>query len=302
MTPPAPETAPPAPATRLASGSGDKFRAAVLVVPQPSITSSSPLVLVAATLAAALLAIADSGYGHHLFAADGCQPAVAADPLGTDDPTTRRRGDCHRCRQYALDPCPVDGEWHPGHLSTSAGVAGRRHLAMVMALYDAGAQAKAAAGISTAPDGFAVNASGNPLAPELAGRWPASEPTLDLLRTAWQGAQAGFRVCRDWLASINQYPTTQGLPLYITATNTFATADLASLADEQAALPAQNYPVGWLTNALHVINQEPQIQALCWFLDAMSGDNIAYDPRTGSFTAVGAWVDQCANCPCLGHL
>lgn len=148
------------------------------------------------------------------------------------------------------------------------------YMNTLVAALDAGAQAKATAGIPlAAPDGFAVNASGNPLAPELGEHTPASEPTLDLARRAWNGAQAGFRVYQDWLAIVNHYPTTQGLPLYITAANTLASAEAASLENPQDALPAQNYPTGWLTNALQAINQEPQIQALCWFLDAMPGDN-----------------------------
>ena len=38
--------------------------------------------------------------------------------------------------------------------------------------------------------------------------------------------------------------------------------------------PAQNYPAGWLTAALEEISEEPQVQALCWFLDDdRSGDD-----------------------------
>jgi hypothetical protein len=49
------------------------------------------------------------------------------------------------------------------------------------------------------------------------------------------------------------------LPVYIISTNTY---------DREANIPpAQNYPQGWLTTALQVINEEPQIHALCWFLD-----------------------------------
>jgi hypothetical protein len=71
-------------------------------------------------------------------------------------------------------------------------------------------------------------------------------------------------VYRDWLAVINQFSTTQGQPIYITAANTFTP-------DEQVP-PAQNYPAGWLTTALDVINQEPQVNALCWFMDGLPGD------------------------------
>jgi hypothetical protein len=58
---------------------------------------------------------------------------------------------------------------------------------------------------------------------------------------------------------INAYPTTSGLPIYIISTNTY---------DRKADIPpAQNYPQGWLTTALSVVNEEPQIYAVCWFLD-----------------------------------
>lgn len=148
------------------------------------------------------------------------------------------------------------------------------YMNTLVAALDAGAQAKATAGIGlAAPDGFAVNAAGNPTAPELGGQEPAQEPTVDLPRTAWNGAQAGFRVYREWLAIVNHYPTTQGLPLYITAANTFATGDGLTPDDVEALLPVQSYPSGWLTTALAVINQEPQVQALCWFLDLIPNDN-----------------------------
>lgn len=148
------------------------------------------------------------------------------------------------------------------------------YMNTLVAALDAGAQAKAAAGIPlAAPDGFAINAAGNPLAPELGDRDPADEPLVDLPRSAWNGAQAGFRVYRDWQAIVNQYPTTQGLPLYITAANTYAAGAQPDVTEPNALLPAQNYPTGWLTNALTVINQEPQVHALCWFLDLIPGDN-----------------------------
>jgi hypothetical protein len=37
--------------------------------------------------------------------------------------------------------------------------------------------------------------------------------------------------------------------------------------------PAQNYPPGWLTAALDVVNREPQIAALCWYLDVFPHDD-----------------------------
>jgi hypothetical protein len=47
--------------------------------------------------------------------------------------------------------------------------------------------------------------------------------------------------------------------VYIISTNTF---------DREANIPpAQNYPRGWLTTAAQVIAGEPQIVALCWFMD-----------------------------------
>lgn len=127
-------------------------------------------------------------------------------------------------------------------------------------------QAKAAVGITlAAPDGFAVQASGRPDAPELADNEQADEPRVDLRRLSWHGAQAGFRVYQDWLDVINDYPHTKGLPIYITSTNTFQ--------PDTGVEPAQNYPPGWLTAALEVVNQEPQIAALCWFLDEFPHDD-----------------------------
>lgn len=163
--------------------------------------------------------------------------------------------------QAGVQPYKIDAPW-------------LTYMNTLVAALDAGAQAKAAAGVPlAAPDGFAVNAAGNPTAPELGERDPAAEPTIDLPRAEWHGAQAGFRVYRDWLAIVNSYPTTQGLPLYINAANTSATDGNATPDGANAHLPAQNYPAGWLTNALTVIDQEPQVQALCWFLDLVPGDD-----------------------------
>lgn len=134
------------------------------------------------------------------------------------------------------------------------------YMNSLVALLDETARAKTEAGFAlTAPDGFAVNAFGRPNAPELNGRAAADEPRFDLARAEWNGAQAGFRIYRDWLDIINAYPTTRGLPVYINATNTFI--------PDEGIPPAQNYPRGWLTSAYEVINTEPQVQALCWFLD-----------------------------------
>jgi len=137
----------------------------------------------------------------------------------------------------------------------------------LVALVAETAQQKTAAGIPlAAPDGFALNAPGRPNAIELAGRSGAEEPRVDVRRREWNGAQAGFRVYRDWLDIINTYSTTRGLPVYITATNTFTV--------DEGIVPAQNYVRGWLTTAFEVVNQEDQIQALCWFMDRdRSGDS-----------------------------
>lgn len=127
-----------------------------------------------------------------------------------------------------------------------------------------GAEAKAAHGLPfAAPDGFAVSAHGRPDAPDLASTLPADEPRANFPRDEWNGAQAGFRVYTDWLAVINSYPRFRGLPIYIT-TNTYPPGG--------ATPPAQNYPRGWLTNALAVANAEPQVAALIWFLDSFPMD------------------------------
>jgi hypothetical protein len=64
---------------------------------------------------------------------------------------------------------------------------------------------------------------------------------------------------------VNAYPSTRGLPIYITTANTF-------VADE-GDLPSQNYPEGWLTAALGEVNAEPQVSALCWFIDDFPHDD-----------------------------
>ena len=70
---------------------------------------------------------------------------------------------------------------------------------------------------------------------------------------------------RDWLDIVNAYQTTRGLPVYITSANTFA--------PDEGTPPAQNYPRGWLTTALQVVDEEPQILALAWFEDGPLGDS-----------------------------
>lgn len=134
------------------------------------------------------------------------------------------------------------------------------YMNTTVALLDQGSRDKSQAGFAlTAPDGFAVNAAGRVSATELDGRPEAAEPTFDLRRAEWDGAQVGFRIYQDWLEIINSYPTTRGLPVFINSTNTFT--------PDEGIPPAQNYPRGWLTSAYQVVNGEPQIHALCWFLD-----------------------------------
>ena len=75
---------------------------------------------------------------------------------------------------------------------------------------------------------------------------------------------------RPWPGSsistiLGRRPSTRGLPAYITSTNTFVAGE--------GTPPAQNYPQGWLTAALDEVNRQPQVHALCWFLDVdRSGD------------------------------
>lgn len=150
-----------------------------------------------------------------------------------------------------------------------------------------GAAAKTAAGLSdAAPDGFALQAPGRPAAPEVVTD-PAREPLTDLHRPEWGDAQAGFRVYRDWLRIINRSPHTRGLPAYISSTNTWTS-------DTQTP-PAQNYPAGWLPNALAEINREPQIKALCWFVDVPLGDvwtEFSLARRPGNLNAAATDFDR----------
>lgn len=140
------------------------------------------------------------------------------------------------------------------------------YMEALVAALDEGTRLRLAQGVTQAgPDGFALHVPGNPPAAALAGHLTAVEPMLSLPRPAWGGAEAGFGVYREWLAIINRYPTTQNLPAYITSTNT--------LGPDSEAAPADTYPAGWLTTAVAVVNREPQIRALCWFIDRdLSGD------------------------------
>ncbi|MDF1513646.1 MAG: hypothetical protein P1S60_07550 [Anaerolineae bacterium] len=134
------------------------------------------------------------------------------------------------------------------------------YLNTLVALLDEADQIKNDAGIPLCrPDGFDIQVTGLPDAPEMAGYARYDEPRQDLKRDAWQGARIGFSVYKDWLDIINQYPSTRGAPVFIVSTNTY---------DREANIPpVQNYPDGWLTTAAAVVNAQPQIQTLCWFLD-----------------------------------
>lgn len=140
------------------------------------------------------------------------------------------------------------------------------YMHALVAYLDEAARTKALASISSAaPDGFALHVPGRPGAPELMGHPRSEEPHTDLRRDEWDGAQAGFRIYQDWLAVVNAYPSTQGLPAYITSSNTYVPGEDVP--------PAQSYPEGWLTSALTEVEAVPQIQSLCWFLDEdRSGD------------------------------
>jgi hypothetical protein len=134
---------------------------------------------------------------------------------------------------------------------------------------DASAKDKQSLGAAlAAPDGFALHAPGWVDAPTLSKQTRAEEPRRDLYLDEWPEAQGGFRVYRDWLSVINAYDVTRGLPVYITSTNTFARTDTP---------PAENYPQGWLTSAWSEIRDNPQIHALCWFLDQDRSGSRSWD-------------------------
>jgi len=191
-----------------------------------------------------------NGYGEDVTHSDNAVQVIHA-----ENPATR----------VLVGPVRPWSRDQDGALPASSDVPWLNYFNTLVARLDEAAQAKAAAGIPLArPDGFDVQSPGRPDAPEMAGHARADEPRVDLPCTAWGGAQAGFRIYRDWLDIINAYPSTRGLPVYIVSTNTY---------DRQAqSPPAQNYPRGWLTTALEVINAEPQVVALCWFLDDFPHD------------------------------
>jgi len=137
------------------------------------------------------------------------------------------------------------------------------YMNTLVAYIDMANRARVELGIPLAgPDGFALRSAGRIDAPSVAAI-PATEPSTNLYHPDWGTGQAGFRVYRDWLDIINRYPTTRGLPAYITSTNTTA--------GEASTPPTQSYPAGWLTSAVAEISSEAQIQALCWFVDEPLG-------------------------------
>ena len=160
------------------------------------------------------------------------------------------------------------------------------YMNTLVAALDEAARAHAAAGIPLmAPDGFALQAPGRP---ELAGAEPAREPQMDLALPAWPGAQAGFRIYEQWRDIVNAYPATAGLPLFISATNTYHPA--------VGAPPADNYPAGWLTTALHAVEQDPQVAALIWFMDDFAHDDqwdfFSLSERRGRLVEAAAEFDR----------
>ena len=138
------------------------------------------------------------------------------------------------------------------------------YLHTVITLLTESAAAKSALGDGlTLPDGFALHVPGRITGEN--GIADALEPQRDNQPAEWDGAQAGFRVYQDFLAVINNNMQTRGLPAYISTTNTFA--------PDEGVTPAENYPAGWLANALAEIDTQPQIRSLCWFLDLVPGDD-----------------------------
>jgi hypothetical protein len=185
------------------------------------------------------------------------------EPARTDNVVARLRAASPSARAL-VGPVAPWVEAADGGLKHAVDAPWLHYMNTLVAALDRSAREKAAAGVAAAgPDGFALQAPGRPDAPAALAR-PAEEPRLDLPHPAWPGAQAGFRVYRDWLSVINRHAGTRGLPAYITATNTFAPGG--------GAPPAQSYPAGWLRAAAEEVAGEPQVQALIWFLDDPTGD------------------------------
>jgi hypothetical protein len=210
------------------------------------------------------------------------------DPARADNAVQAIRAENPRTRVLVgpVRPWVTDQGGVRGH---STGAPWLDYFNSLVAALDVGARAKTAGGVAQAsPDGFALHAPGHPEASELAGRDPSQEPMLDLPRVAWGGAQAGFRVYRDWLAIVNAYPTTRGLPAYLTASNTFSPSG--------GMPPAENYPTGWLTSALRAVEAEPQVQALVWFIDGpledAQWDGFSLAKGVGRLSAAAAEFDS----------
>jgi hypothetical protein len=183
----------------------------------------------------------------------------SADPLQNDNAVEVIRSENYHVRVLVgpVQPWITDQNGNRRH---SIDVPWLNFMNTMLAGLDTSTAANDALGIArTAPDGFAIQVPGRPDASEFGGRLRSDEPYIDLSRPAWNGAQAGFKLYQDWISIINVYPHTRNLPVFITSTNTYAP-------DEKIA-PADNYPRGWLSAALDVVNTEPQIQALCWFMD-----------------------------------
>ncbi|NOK61573.1 MAG: hypothetical protein GFH27_549311n20 [Chloroflexi bacterium AL-W] len=187
----------------------------------------------------------------------------SVDPQRTDNVVQRMRAVNPQVRLLVVPLTPwIDDQ--DGAIRDFLNQPWLNYMNTLVAHIDESVKAKREVGTALAnPDGFAIQAPGRPTAPEVANQ-PSREPATDLYRTEWGRAQAGFRVYKDWLRIINRYDTTRGMPAYIVSTNTWTS-------DERIP-PAQNYPPGWLTNALREVRREPQLQALCWFLDHPQGD------------------------------
>lgn len=173
-----------------------------------------------------------------------------------------------------------------GRLAYTVDAPWLNYMNTLAAALDEAAQLRAQAGMPLmAPDGFAVQAPGRP---ELVDGDGGREPRLDLALPQWEGAQAGFRVYRQWLDIVNSYRTTAGLPLFISAANSFHPA--------VGVPPAANYPAGWLTAALQVVNEEPQIAALIWFIDDFPHDDqwdlFSLTERRGEMAAAAEEFEQ----------
>lgn len=187
------------------------------------------------------------------------------DPQHSDNVIETVRAENPRARVLVGPVAPWSQDQN-GRLPYEIDVAWLNYMNTLVAALDASATDNEVIGIPmSAPDGFAVQAPGRPDVAELGSRPKADEPRISLPRSSWDGAQAGFQVYRDWLGIINDYSHTKGLPVYITSANTFES--------NTGTPPAQNYPRGWLASALEVVNLDPQVEALCWFIDNFPMDN-----------------------------